>query len=41
MTATDDLVLFPEDTTPYVPVGSITVEAPDLLRARRIKNSPE
>ena len=33
MTAAADLVLFPEDTTPYVPVGSITVAAPDLLRA--------
>lgn len=28
-----ELVLFPEDVTPYVPVGSITVGAQDLLRA--------
>jgi hypothetical protein len=27
------LVLFPEDTTPYLPVGSITIPAQDLLRA--------
>lgn len=31
--AAEDLVLFPEDTTPYAPVGVITVGAPDLLRA--------
>ena len=29
----EPLVLFPEDTTPYLPVGSITIAAPDLLRA--------
>lgn len=28
-----ELVLFPEDTTPYTPVGSVTIPAPDLLRA--------
>ena len=28
-----ELVLFPEDDTPYTPVGSITIPAPDLLRA--------
>lgn len=27
-----ELVLFPEDDTPYLPVGSITIPAPDLLR---------
>jgi hypothetical protein len=27
-----ELVLFPEDDTPYLPVGSITISAPDLLR---------
>lgn len=33
MTDEQPLVLFPEDTTPYLPVGSITIPAPDLLRA--------
>jgi hypothetical protein len=33
MTTEPELVLFPEDETPYAPVGSITVPAPDLLRA--------
>jgi hypothetical protein len=28
-----ELVLFPEDTTPYIPIGSVTIQAPDLLRA--------
>jgi hypothetical protein len=29
----EPLVLFPEDATPYLPVGSITIPAQDLLRA--------
>lgn len=33
MSTTEDLVLFPEDTTPYAPVGVVTIGAPDLLRA--------
>ena len=33
MTDDQPLVLFPEDTTPYLPVGSITIPAQDLLRA--------
>jgi len=33
MSAEPELVLFPEDDTPYDPVGSITVPARDLLRA--------
>lgn len=33
MSVEEPLVLFPEDATPYTPVGSVTVPAPDLLRA--------
>lgn len=33
MSADEPLVLFPEDTTPYLPVGSVTIPAQDLLRA--------